>query len=84
MSERSNNVVRLGCAEQAAIAEDLRRYWQHVIDEGVPDPLRGLIERFGVQEAKAGVAAAEAAQDAGKSGVIVLADFRGGDCEKPA
>ena len=46
LSERSDNVVRLGCAEQAAIAEELRHYWQHVVDEGVPDRLRGLILRF--------------------------------------
>jgi hypothetical protein len=46
MSGRSDNVVRLGCAEQAAIAEELRRYWQHVVDEGVPDHLRSLILRF--------------------------------------
>jgi hypothetical protein len=45
MSERSDNIVRLGCAEQAAIADELRRYWQHVVDEGVPEQLRGLVER---------------------------------------
>jgi Anti-sigma factor NepR len=84
MSERSDNVVRLGCAEQAAIADELRRYWQHVVDEGVPEQLRGLIERFGVQDANAGAAAAEAAPDAAQSGIIVLADFRSGDCENPA
>jgi hypothetical protein len=46
MPGRGDNVVRLGCAEQAAIAEELRQYWQHVVDEGVPDHLRGLIARF--------------------------------------
>jgi hypothetical protein len=46
MSGQSDNVVRLGCAEQAAIAEELRQYWQHVVDEGVPDHLRGLVLRF--------------------------------------
>ena len=46
MSGQGDNVVRLGCAEQAAIAEELREYWQHVVDEGVPEHLRGLIARF--------------------------------------
>jgi hypothetical protein len=46
MSGRGDNVVRLGCAEQAAIAEELRRHWQHVVDEGVPEHLRGLVLRF--------------------------------------
>jgi anti-sigma factor NepR-like protein len=85
MSERSDNVVRLGCAEQAAIADELRRYWQHVVDEGVPEQLRGLVERFGADghDTVAGAAADEPGQDAAQSGIIVLADFRGGDCEKP-
>ena len=38
--------MRLGCAEQAAIAEELRQYWQHVIDEGVPEHLHALVLRF--------------------------------------
>jgi hypothetical protein len=84
MSERGDNVVRLGCIEQAAIADELRRYWQHVVDEGVPQQLRGLVERFGVQDGKASAAAAEATQDATQSEVIVLADFRSSDCESPA
>jgi hypothetical protein len=85
MSERSDNVVRLGCAEQAAIADELRRYWQHVVDEGVPEHLRGLAERFGVgHDPGAGAAAVEAAADAAQSGITVLADFRGGGCENPA
>jgi hypothetical protein len=85
MSERSDNVVRLGRAEQAAIADELRRYWQHVVDEGVPD-LRGLVERFAVDRHDAGAraAAVEAAEDAAQSGITVLADFRSGDCENPA
>src|ERR1700736_1988283 len=71
MSERSDNVVRLGCAEQAAIADELRRYWQHVVDEGVPDHLRGLVERFAADrhDTGAGAAAVEAAQDATQSGI---------------
>src|ERR1700736_2323530 len=64
MSERSDNVVRLGCAEQAAIADELRRYWQHVVDEGVPEQLRGLVERFAVSrhDTGAGAVAADAAE----------------------
>src|SRR5262249_40086965 len=46
MSGRGDNIVRLGCAEQAAIAEELRRHWQHVVDEGVPEHLRDLVLRF--------------------------------------
>jgi len=86
MSERSDNVVRLGRAEQAAIADELRRYWQHVVDEGVPDHPRGLVERFAVDRHDAGAraAAVEAAEDAAQSGITVLADFRSGDCENPA
>ena len=86
MSERSDNVVRLGCAEQAAIADELRRYWQHVVDEGVPEHMRGLVERFAVDRDDIGAcaAAAEAAQHAAQSGITVLADFRSGDCESPA
>jgi hypothetical protein len=86
MSERSDNVVRLGCAEQAAIADELRRYWQHVVYEGVPEQLRGLVERFGMggHDTGAGAAAAEPAEDAAQRGIIVLADFRSGDCENPA
>jgi hypothetical protein len=86
MSERSDNVVPLGCAEQAAIADELRRYWQHVVDEGVPEQLRGRVERFAVgrHDTGAGAAAVEAAQDAAQSGITVLADFRSGDCESPA
>jgi hypothetical protein len=84
MSERGDNIVRLGCAEQAAIADELRRYWQHVVDEGVPEQLRGLVERFGVQDGKPSTGVAEAPQDEAQSGIIVLADFRSGDCENPA
>ena len=85
MSGRGDNVVRLGCAEQAAIADELRRYWQHVVDEEVPEHLRGLVQRFRVDgEDVAPGAATEAAADAAQSGIIVLADFRGGDCESPA
>jgi len=84
MSERSDNVVRLGSAEQAAIADELRRYWQHVVDEGVPEDLRVLILRFEMsdQDADAGTTAAEAIQPESESG-IVLADFRRGDRENP-
>jgi hypothetical protein len=86
MSERGDNVVRLGCAEQAAIADELRGYWQHVVDEGVPEHLRGLVLRFGAgrEHAEPDAAAAQAAEDAAQIGVIVLADFRDGDCESPA
>jgi Anti-sigma factor NepR len=79
MSERSDNVVRLGCAEQAAIADELRRYWQHVVDEGVPEQLRGLVERFAAQDAKLGAGVAEAPQDEEQSDIIVLAEFRRGE-----
>jgi hypothetical protein len=84
MSERSDNVVRLGCAEQAAIADELRRYWQHVVDEGVPEQLRGLVDRFGMSPHDTGAGAAAAGEDTAQSGIIVLADFRSGDCESPA
>jgi hypothetical protein len=84
MSGRGDNVVRLGCAEQAAIADELRRYWQHVVDEGVPEHLQGFVLRFAGGEdrghVEAGAAAAQAPQD---TGVILLADFRRGDCETP-
>ncbi len=83
MSERSENVVRLGCAEQAAIADELRRYWQHVVDEGVPADLRALILRFETDDAERGAAAEQAAQSADANGVLVLADFRRGDFEQP-
>jgi hypothetical protein len=84
MSGRSDNVVRLGCAEQAAIADEIRRYWQHVVDEGVPALLHGLIMRFEVSGGdNSGAAAPEPGQDAA-DGVIVLADFRRGDCDNPA
>jgi hypothetical protein len=82
MSERGDNVVRLGCAEQAAIADELRRYWQHVVDEGLPEHLRGLVERFpdGVdREAAAGTAAAQPAGHATESAIVLLADFRRGE-----
>jgi hypothetical protein len=69
MSGQSDNVVRLGCAEQATIAEELRQYWQHVVDEGVPEHLRGLVLRF------AGAVDSE---------VILFADFRTGDSEHSA
>jgi hypothetical protein len=86
MSERSDNVVRLGCAEQAAIADELRRYWQHVIDEGVPEDLRALILRFEMssEDADAGTAAADAIQVESESEIVVLADFRRDDRENPA
>ena len=86
MSERSDNVVRLGSGEQAAIADELRRYWQHVVDEGVPEPLRALILRFAArgEGAEAGAAADQTQQDSLESGVIALADFRRSDCENPA
>jgi hypothetical protein len=87
MSGRGDNVVRLGCAEQAAIADELRRYWQHVVDEGVPEHLRGLVQRFAEgadrQGAAAGTAAAQPARDATESAIILLADFRRGECESP-
>jgi anti-sigma factor NepR-like protein len=75
MSGQSDNVVRLGSAEQAAIAEELRRYWQHVVEEGVPEDLRALILRFEKSDEDA---------DQTESGVVVLADFRRGDRENPA
>ena len=85
MSGRGDNVVRLGCAEQAAIAEELRQYWQHVIDEGVPEHLRGLVLRFadGIdgRNAEAGVPPAETEAP---SRIIALADFRSSDCESPS
>ena len=85
MSERSDNVVRLGCAEQAAIADELRRYWQHVVDDGVPEPLRGVVLRFAASDqAKASAAAAQACQAEGESGIVLLAAFRRGDCDNPA
>jgi hypothetical protein len=85
MSERSDNVVRLGCAEQAAIADELCRYWQHVVDEGVPEHLRGVVLRFAASDkAEVGAAAAQASQAEGESGIVLLADFRRGDCENPA
>jgi anti-sigma factor NepR-like protein len=59
MSGRSDNVVRLGCAEQAAIADELRRYWQHVVDEGVPENLRALILRFETSDEDAEPGAAD-------------------------
>jgi len=85
MSGQSDNVVRLGCAEQAAIADELRRYWQHVVDEGVPEDLRALILRFEMSDenADAGTAAAEAIQAESESGIVVLADFRRSDRENP-
>jgi Anti-sigma factor NepR len=87
MSGRGDNVVRLGCAEQAAIADELRRYWQHVVDEGVPDHLLGLVQRFtvgvGGQGADAAVAAAQPAQDPAESTIILLADLSGGERKGP-
>ena len=80
MSGRGDNVVRLGCAEQAAIAEELREYWQHVVEEGVPEHLRGLIARFPSeiypQDEKARGAADAVSQAAAERAVISLADFR--------
>jgi hypothetical protein len=77
----------LGCAEQAAIADELRRYWQHVVDEGVPDHLLELVRRFadGVDRrgTEAGAAAVQPAQDPTAGGITLLADFRRGDCENP-
>jgi hypothetical protein len=46
MPGQGDNVVRLGCAEQAAIAEELRRHWQHIVEEGVPEHLREFVLRF--------------------------------------
>ena len=87
MSGRGDNVVRLGCAEQAAIAEELRRHWQHVVDEGVPDHLQRLVQRFAAgvdgQGPEAAAAAAQPAQGPTESAIIPLADFRRGECESP-
>jgi hypothetical protein len=84
MSGRGDNVVRLGCAEQAAIADELRQYWQHVVDEGVPEHLRGLVQRFpGRLGGQAAEAAAQPAQDSTESTIILLADFRRGECDSP-
>jgi len=87
MSGRSDNVVRLGCAEQGAIAEELRQYWQHVVDEGVPEHLRRVIARFpggaDHQNEKGRGAAERVAQEA-ESAVVVLVDFRPGERESPA
>jgi hypothetical protein len=83
MSGRGDNVVRLGCAEQAAIAEELRQYWQHVVDEGVPDHLRGLIARFpgevDRQDEEARDAADQITQAEAGSAIVLLADFRSGE-----
>jgi hypothetical protein len=81
MSERSDNVVRLGCAEQAAIADELRRYWQRVVDEGVPEDLRALILRFEMSDDDATPGAVGEAAEEG--GILVLADFRRDDRENP-
>jgi hypothetical protein len=84
MSERSDNVVRLGCAEQAAIADELRRHWQHVVDEGVPEHLCALILRFETSHRDTPEAApAEVEQAAEPTGVVVLADFRRRDGYNP-
>jgi anti-sigma factor NepR-like protein len=88
MSGRSDNVVRLGCAEQAAIAEELRQHWQHVVDEGVPEHLLGLIAKFpddvDRQPEKVRGAAEHVVQPAAQSAVVLLADFRPGERESPA
>lgn len=81
MSGRDDNVVRLGCAEQAAIADELRQYWQHVVDEGVPEHLRGLVERF--PDGADRQADAQPAGDPRESAVVLLADFRQGEVERP-
>jgi hypothetical protein len=84
MSGRGDNVVRLGCAEQAAIADELRRYWQHVVDEGVPDHLLGLVQRFAVGVGGQGAeAAVQPAQDPAERAVVLSADFRRGERESP-
>ncbi len=38
------NVVNLGREMQVAIAEGLRRYYQHIVDEGVPEHLMRILE----------------------------------------
>ena len=82
-SERNDKILRLGCSEQAAIAEELRHYYQHVVDEGVPTHLQRSVLRFAEKtdrrENRSGRAAAQAAQNAAEPGVILLADFRRGD-----
>jgi hypothetical protein len=84
MSGRGDNVVRLGCAAQAAIAEELRRHWQYVVDEGVPEHLRGLVLRFARRLAYDDAEAGAPLADIGAAkGVILLADFRRGDCKDP-
>jgi hypothetical protein len=87
MSGRSDNVVRLGCAEQAAIAEELRQYWQHVVDEGVSEHLQGLIARFPGEvnrpDEKVRGATDQVARAETESAIILLADFRPGEKEGP-
>jgi len=83
MPGQGDNVVRLGCAEQAAIAEDLRRHWQHIVDEGVPEHLREFVlrcaEAIDRRAAEDGLAAVQGAQAAGDAGIVVIADFGCGD-----
>jgi Anti-sigma factor NepR len=41
-----SNVVRLGREEQIAIARGLRDWYQHVVDEGIPERMREGLERL--------------------------------------
>jgi hypothetical protein len=45
-----NNVIRLGTEVQVAIAEGLRDWHRHIIEEGVPDHLDALLHRLSANE----------------------------------
>jgi len=78
-SNPGNNIVRLGRNEQAAIAEELRRYYQDVVDEGVPHHLRALVARFAdeprrAKTARAAAAGPEMVNAASEQRIVWLAD----------
>ena len=40
------DVVRLGREEQKAIARGLREWYQHVVDEGIPEHMKARLEEM--------------------------------------
>ena len=43
---KPTNVVSLGHREQVGIAEGLRKMYQHIVDEGVPEHLARLVDKI--------------------------------------
>jgi hypothetical protein len=74
-----SNVVRLGREERTAIARGLRDWYQHVVDEGIPEHLKKGLARLLSSERLQSRSTDTAARPAGPGGGADLTEEPEGD-----